>query len=166
MPVTTLFATRIYSKSLMRGRTDNLNARLLRECRQLSQEDGAGIQWSAANYPGGYTSYNSLARMHKMSPTFAALEKRIDTHVRTFARTLDFDLTGRKLSMTDCWVNVMTRQVVHGLHLHPLASLSGTYYVRTPPRLLGFEIRGSEAGSLHGPLRHARRARVGKTACG
>ena len=34
--------------------------------------------------------------------------------------------------MTDCWVNVMTRQVVHGLHLHPLASLSGTYYVRTP----------------------------------
>jgi uncharacterized protein (TIGR02466 family) len=116
----------------MRGRTDNLNARLLRECRQLSQEDGAGIQWSATNYPGGYTSYSSLARMHKMSPTFAALEKRIDAHVRTFARTLDFDLTGRKLSMTDCWVNVMTRQVVHGLHLHPLASLSGTYYVRTP----------------------------------
>ena len=132
MPVTTLFATRIYSKSLMRGRTDNLNARLLRECRQLSQEDGAGIQWSATNYPGGYTSYNSLARMHRMSPTFAALEKRIDAHVRTFARTLDFDLTGRKLAMTDCWVNVMTHQVVHGLHLHPLASLSGTYYVRTP----------------------------------
>jgi uncharacterized protein (TIGR02466 family) len=52
--------------------------------------------------------------------------------VRTFARTLDFDLTGRKLAMTDCWVNVMTHQVVHGLHLHPLASLSGTYYVRTP----------------------------------
>jgi uncharacterized protein (TIGR02466 family) len=23
--------------------------------------------------------------------------------------------------MTDCWVNVMTHQVVHGLHLHPLA---------------------------------------------
>ena len=26
----------------------------------------------------------------------------------------------------------MARQVVHGLHLHPLASISGTYYVRTP----------------------------------
>ena len=59
--------------------------------------------------------------MHQMSPTFAALEKRIDAHVRAFARTLDFDLAGRKLAMTDCWVNVMTRQVVHGLHLHPLA---------------------------------------------
>jgi uncharacterized protein (TIGR02466 family) len=132
MPATSLFATRIYTKSLSRGRTDNLNARLLRECRQLSLEDNAGIRWSATNYPGGYTSYNSMARMHRMSPTFAALEKRIAAHVRIFARTLDFDLAGRKLSMTDCWVNVMTRQVVHGLHLHPLASLSGTYYVRTP----------------------------------
>ena len=132
MPVSTLFATRVYTKSLKKGGSDPLNARLLRECRQLSVEDAAGIRWSAANYPGGYTSYNSLARMHQMSPTFAALEKRIDANVRDFARTLDFDLTGRKLVMTDCWVNVMTRQVVHGLHLHPLATLSGTYYVRTP----------------------------------
>ena len=82
MPVSTLFATRVYTKSLKRGRSDPLNARLLRECRQLAEDDGAGMQWSATNYPGGYTSYNSLARMHRMSPTFAALEKRIDTHVR------------------------------------------------------------------------------------
>jgi uncharacterized protein (TIGR02466 family) len=139
MPVTTLFATHVYTKSLKRGRADNLNARLLRECRHLSEEDAAGIKWSAANYPGGYTSYNSLARMHHRSPTFAALEKRIDRHVRDFARQLDFDLAGRKLSMTDCWVNVMTRQVVHGLHLHPLASLSGTYYVRTPKGCSGLK---------------------------
>jgi len=132
MAVNTLFATRVYSKSLKRGPSDPLNARLFRECRQLSVEDAGGIRWSMANYPGGYTSYNSLARMHQMSPTFAALEKRIDVHVRAFSRALDFDLAGRKLVMTDCWVNVMTRQVVHGLHLHPLASISGTYYVRTP----------------------------------
>ena len=132
MSVTTLFPTRIYTANLARGAAASLNSRLLRECRQLSVEDGGGRAWSATNYPGGYTSYNSLARMHRMSPTFAALEKRIDTHVRRFAQSLDFDLAGRKLSMTDCWVNVMTRQVVHGLHLHPLATLSGTYYVRTP----------------------------------
>jgi len=29
--------------------------------------------------------------------------------------------------MTDCWVNVMPKQVVHGLHLHPLSTISGTY---------------------------------------
>jgi uncharacterized protein (TIGR02466 family) len=34
--------------------------------------------------------------------------------------------------MTDCWVNIMPRGVVHGLHLHPHATISGTYYVRTP----------------------------------
>jgi uncharacterized protein (TIGR02466 family) len=132
MPVTSLFPTRIYTARISRGVTDDLNVKLLRECRQLSNEDGAGLVWSATNYPGGYTSYSSASRMHRMSPTFEALEKRIDPHVREFARSLDFDLAGRRLEMTDCWVNVMTRQVVHGLHLHPLASLSGTYYVRTP----------------------------------
>ena len=43
-----------------------------------------------------------------------------------------FDLAERELTMTDCWVNIMPRQVVHSLHLHPLATLSGTYYVKTP----------------------------------
>jgi len=132
MPLQTLFPTRIYTAKLTSGTADTLNARLLRECRQLAHDDLAGLAWSKTNYPGGYTSYNSVARLHRMSPTFAALEKRIDRHVRSFARTLDFDLAGRKLGMTDCWVNLMTQQVVHGLHLHPLASLSGTYYVRTP----------------------------------
>jgi len=132
MPVLSLFPTRIYTRKIARGASDDLNARLQRECRALAVEDAAGIAWSRANYPGGYTSYNSLARMHRMSPTFARLQKRIDADVRRFARSLDFDLAGRRLEMTDCWVNVMTRQVVHGLHLHPLATISGTYYVHTP----------------------------------
>ena len=132
MSVMNLFPTRIYAARLPARGANSLNARLLRECRQLALDDGAGRVWSKTNYPGGYTSYSSASRMHQMSPTFALLEKRIDAHVRRFARTLDFDLTGRRLVMTDCWVNVMTRQVVHGLHLHPLASVSGTYYVRTP----------------------------------
>jgi len=132
MALQTLFPTRIYLAKLTRGKADGLNPRLLRECRQLALEDGGGRSWSKTNYPGGYTSYSSASRMHQMSPTFAALEQRIDTHVRAFARSLQFDLSGRRLAMTDCWVNVMNRHVVHGLHLHPLASISGTYYVRTP----------------------------------
>lgn len=112
------------------GRT--LNARLLRECRQLEHDDEAGRRWSASNYPGGYTSYNSASRMHAMSPTFAQLQREIDRHVKSYARSLEYDLTGRELTMTDCWVNIMPRQVVHSLHLHPLATISGTYYVQTP----------------------------------
>ena len=139
MKVQSLFPTRVYSANLVRG-ADPLNARLLRECRQLALDDRAGLEWSVTNYPGGYTSYTSLSRLHRMSPTFATLEKRIDTHVRAFTRQLDFDLTGRKLVMTDCWVNVMTQQVVHGLHLHPLSAVSGTYYVRTPRGCSGLKI--------------------------
>jgi uncharacterized protein (TIGR02466 family) len=132
MALQALFPTRIYSARLEPRRANILNSRLLRECRQLALDDGAGRAWSRTNYPGGYTSYSSASRLHQMSPTFAQLEKRIDAHVRRLASALEFDLAGRKLVMTDCWVNVMTRHVVHGLHLHPLASISGTYYVRTP----------------------------------
>jgi uncharacterized protein (TIGR02466 family) len=134
-----LFPTLVYSARLGRGNWRRLNARLLRECQQLRLDDEAGRRWSAKNYPGGYTSYNSASRMHQISPTFAALERELNRHVRSFVRGLDFDLSGRTLAMTDCWVNIMPRQVVHGLHLHPLSTISGTYYVKTPKGCAGLK---------------------------
>jgi uncharacterized protein (TIGR02466 family) len=131
MGIHTLFPTFVYSAPLHTN-ARALNTKLLRECRQLALDDTSGRRWSAKNYPGGYTSYNSVSRMHQVSPTFAELERRLRRHVRAFARSLEFDLDGRELSMTDCWVNIMPRQVVHGLHLHPLSTISGTYYVQTP----------------------------------
>ncbi len=155
-----LFPTRIYTRKLPRRASDDLDARLLRECRAFAVEDAAGIAWSKTNYPGGYTSYNSLARLHRMSPTFARLEKRIDAEVRRFTRALDFDLTNRRLEMTDCWVNVMPRHVVHGLHLHPLASISGTYYVRTPRGCSGLKFEDPRLDRyMAAPPRRARARR-------
>jgi len=127
-----LFPTLVYAAALEPRGTTAFNARLLREIRQLRLDDAAGRRWSAQNYPGGYTSYGSASRMHQVSPTFAALDRKLARHIRAFSRALGLDLTGRKLSMTDCWVNVMPRGVVHGLQLHPLSTISGTYYVRTP----------------------------------
>ena len=95
-------------------------------------DDTAGQRWSKKNYPGGYTSYNSACRMHTLSPTFALLERKLDRHVKRFAASLQLDLQDRELTMTDCWVNIMPQGVVHGLHLHPLSTISGTYYVQTP----------------------------------
>ncbi len=126
------FPTLVYDARLRPGQWRTLNNQLLRECRQLREDDAAGRRWSAKSYPGGYTSYNSVSRLHRVSPTFAALERQLSRHVKTFARRLEFDLTGRSLAMTDCWVNIMSRHVVHGLHLHPLSTISGTYYVQTP----------------------------------
>ncbi len=132
MPVRSFFATQIYAASLPRSRAEALNRRLLAESLQLREDDAAGRRWSTRNYPGGFTSYASVHRMHEVSPTFARLQRYLDTHVRRFAAELDFDLGGKALAMTDCWVNVMPQGVAHSLHLHPLSVISGTYYVRVP----------------------------------
>ncbi len=135
-----LFPTLVYVSRLQAERWRAFNERLLRECRQLRLDDESGRRWSARNYPGGYTSYNSASHMQRMSPTFATLEKKLARHVAAYARALELDLEGRELAMTDCWVNIMPRQVVHGLHLHPLSTISGTYYVQTPKGCPGIKL--------------------------
>lgn len=138
-PIDALFPTLLYTAALQgRGATE-FNRRLLRECAQLRADDAVGRRWSASHYPGGYTSYGSMCQMHRFSPTFAELEQKLARHVRKFSTALAFDLAGRKLVMTDCWVNIMPRGVVHSLHLHPLATLSGTYYVSTPRGAAGLK---------------------------
>jgi uncharacterized protein (TIGR02466 family) len=139
MTTQALFPTLVHSGALRGPRWRAVNARLLRECRQLRADDAAGRRWSTHNYPGGYTSYGSAHRMHTLSPSFAALARALDAQVARFARTLEFDLAGRRLAMTDCWVNIMGRGACHGLHLHPLSTLSGTYYVATPPHSAGLK---------------------------
>jgi uncharacterized protein (TIGR02466 family) len=162
MATQALFPTLVYTARLRGRGWRALNARLLRECRQLRADDAAGRRWSARNYPGGFTSYGSANRMHRLSPTFAALARALDVHVASFVRTLAFDLTGRALVMTDCWVNIMGRGAAHGAHLHPLSTISGTYYVATPPRsaALKFEDPRLERYMAAPPrLASARRAR-------
>jgi uncharacterized protein (TIGR02466 family) len=132
MGMRALFATQVYAARLRDSGTPSLNQQLLRECLQLRHDDVAGRRWSKHSYPGGYTSYGSQCRMQIISPTFATLAQRLARHVKVFTAALDLDLANRPLSMTDCWVNIMPRGVVHGLHLHPHATISGTYYVRTP----------------------------------
>ena len=132
MGIQVLFPTLLYSARLRAAGWRALNARLLRECRQLRRDDAAGRRWSARNYPGGYTSYGSAHRMQQLSPSFAGLARRLDRHVARFTRALQMDLSERTLVMTDCWVNIMGRGAAHGLHLHPLATISGSYYVVAP----------------------------------
>ena len=132
MTLLRLFPTCVHTASLRSAGWATLNARLERECLQLREDDRAGRRWSRTGYPGGYTSYGSVSRMHEISPTFANLARRIERHVLAFARQIELDLDGRPLAMTDCWINVMPRGVTHGAHLHPLSTISGTYYVRVP----------------------------------
>lgn len=127
-----LFPTLVYRESLVDRNWRRFNQDLADECRSLAASDAAGRRWSAANYLGGYTSYGSLDRMHLVSSLFARLQRRIDGHVKAFARDLHYDLTGRTLAMTDCWANVMPAGTVHSMHIHPASFVSGTYYVVVP----------------------------------
>jgi uncharacterized protein (TIGR02466 family) len=132
MTIHRLFPTLVYAGALQKRGAKEFNSQLLKECRQLRRDDVAGRRWSAQNYPGGYTSYGSVHWLQRISPTFKALESMLDRHVAAFAAAVQWDLDGRKLSMTDCWINIMQKNAVHGLHLHPLSTLSGTYYVHVP----------------------------------
>jgi len=67
-----------------------------------------------------------------MSSTFHQLEIWLNYHVRAFATYLEFEAP-KDLTMTECWVNVMAKGASHGLHVHQSSSISGTYYVQTPP---------------------------------
>jgi len=139
VPVRALFPTLLYREPLSPTGAGRFNAELADECRSLRAFDAAGRRWSAKNYPGGYTSYASMNELHRFSSTFVALEKKLLRHVRTFARALDFDLRGRTVRMSDCWVNIMPPTAAHSLHLHPLSFVSGTYYVTTPPGCPGLK---------------------------
>lgn len=137
MPVRAFFPTLVYESALGGG---SLVRRLLDEAGRVRANDADGRAWSARHYPGGFTSYASLNRLHRHFTTFMELEKRLDRHVAAFARRLGWELGGGRLSMTDCWVNVMPKGAAHGLHLHPLSVVSGTLYLATPPGSPGLRI--------------------------
>jgi uncharacterized protein (TIGR02466 family) len=132
MAIRALFPTLIFRESLTGPDSGRFEQDLADECRSLAASDAAGRRWSARHYLGGYTSYGSLDRLHLVSSLFARLRRRIDPHVRSFVRSLHYDLSGRTLAMSDCWANVMPAATVHSLHLHPTSFVSGTYYVEVP----------------------------------
>ncbi len=133
------FSTFIYHEALSKTGFERFNTELADECRNLRDFDTAGRRWSLKNYPGGYTSYASMNQLHKFSSTFEGLERKLNQHVRRYAGQLDMDLRGRKIFITDLWVNIMPEHTAHSLHLHPLSFISGTYYVATPSGCAGLK---------------------------
>jgi uncharacterized protein (TIGR02466 family) len=131
-PLHALFPTYVYASALLVRDAHKFNRQLLKECLQLRRDDASGRRWSAKNYPGGYTSYGSVHRLQSVSPTFQSLRRNLKRHVAAFSAAVEWNLQGRELEMTDCWVNINPRHTAHGLHLHPHSTLSGTYYVQAP----------------------------------
>lgn len=126
--IETLFASRLYRAELSR----TLNADLAKTCLVIARDDRAGQRWAKAHGYKGYTSYASLDDLPTRASIFAELVTQLDKHVRAFARTLEFEMTGRKLALDSLWINVMDKGGVHAAHIHPHSVISGTYYVAVP----------------------------------
>lgn len=141
-----------------------MNRQILKEVKDLMNLDGAGRAWSEEHYRNGFTTYASANELQKISPTFAKLEKWIDARVGSFARALDFDLGGSRLRMTTCWVNVMNENTHHGLHIHPLSVISGTYYVSVPAGAPAIKFEDPRFASfMHAPPRKQSPKAVNRT---
>jgi uncharacterized protein (TIGR02466 family) len=132
MAILKTFPTYLYTGQLPTHTANNLNRELKKEIHKLSEIDQEGRNWSRNHYLGGYSSYSSMTRLHKMSPHFAELEKRLAPAVREYIANLKWDLAGKKIQMTTCWANWMGTGCHHTLHSHPLSVVSGVYYVSTP----------------------------------
>jgi uncharacterized protein (TIGR02466 family) len=141
MRIEPVFPTLIARGSLNNAST--LNQTLRKEIKSFSSRDRMGKEWSKENYRGGYTSYASLNDLHRRAPVFMEFAETMQPNVDAFGRAQGWELRGLRLEMTDCWMNIMTKNVHHSLHLHPHSVISGTYYVSTP--------RGSVALKLEDP---------------
>jgi uncharacterized protein (TIGR02466 family) len=141
MALRPLFATPIYEAALSTDRGfEDFNAELEDACRMLAQEDRAGQAWSKAHGYGGYTSYASLNDLPQRASVFADLKRKLDAHARRFAEALAFDLGAGRLKLDSLWVNILKPGAGHSGHIHPHSVISGTLYVRTPPRASALKI--------------------------
>jgi uncharacterized protein (TIGR02466 family) len=140
-----LFATQIYQEKLnsQSFQLRSVIKDIRQESFQIQRIDALGIKWSKLNYPNGYTSYSSHDQLHKMSSTFTGLELQIQTHIQKYLKKLGYQTSVKTLKMTDCWVNIMTKNAVHTPHIHPHSVISGTVYIATP--------KGSSGIKFHDP---------------
>lgn len=130
--IKTLFPSFVYYAPLKKESLTKLNREIKLESHKIAEIDEEGLKWSKKNYKGGFTSYGSMAELHRFSTTFEILEKEINKHVRKYVKHLEMDIDPRELKMSTCWVNIMPTDVIHTNHIHPLSVISGTYYVQTP----------------------------------
>ena len=146
-PIQTFFSTQIYSTSFSASyltprsgpRSARFIAQLAREARLFRESDTEGKKWSRKNYPSGYTSYSSIADLAFRSRSFEKLKGWIDGHVARYAEKLQMDLGKGRLQMTSFWINIMGEHCTHASHLHPLSSVSGTFYLQVPRNSAGIK---------------------------
>lgn len=146
--IDSLFVTSLYREELTASSDRRLLKELEHACRVIADDDVAGQNWSLANKYPGYTSYASLTDLPDRDPSFAALIEILDTHVAAFAKAVDFDLGGKKLTLSSIWINILEPGGFHGSHLHPHSVVSGTLYLSFPKGASAIKFEDPRLGQM------------------
>ena len=163
-PIELLFPTQIYQSRPAGAKAQRLRDDLERACLAIADGDKAGQAWCSEHAYAGYTSYGSLDDLVWRDPVIADLAAMLDTHVATFARSLDFDLGARKLALDSLWVNILAPGGMHAGHIHPGSVISGTYYVALPDGAAGLKFEDPRLQQMMAsPPRRARSAQHNKS---
>lgn len=155
MPVEQLFPTQIYRARLAAGRSSGLLRDLETACRSVSRDDEAGQSWCRQHAYQGYTSYASLDDLPSRIPAFKDLVTTLQPHVKSFARSLHFDLGRRQLVCNSIWINILKPGGVHTSHIHPHSIISGTCYITVPKGAGALKLEDPRLGlMMAAPARH------------
>ncbi len=125
-----LFQSHIWHGSL---NNKKLIQEALKDSYKMRESDKLGLRWSQENYPKGYTSYSSWDQIHYMNSTFKNVADKIQVLAQAFAKKLGFNVGPKHpLELTQFWINIQNQGGFHSGHIHPLSTLSGTIYLKTP----------------------------------
>jgi uncharacterized protein (TIGR02466 family) len=127
-----LFVTQLYRDNIISSDETSFLNELDMSCRTIAEDDTAGQRWCRKNNFPGYTSYASLNDLPWRFPIFKQLQKKLDRHVASFAKALDYDLGRKKLNLDSLWINILPEGGVHTSHIHTHSVVSGTVYVAVP----------------------------------
>jgi uncharacterized protein (TIGR02466 family) len=140
-----LFPTWIAHSAIQKP-SSRLHKDLTSEALLISKKDSAGVDWSKANYRGGFTSYGSMDQLHRFSSTFESLEKKIRPQVKSLVAKSGMKVSIKDLKMTRMWVNIMGPDCSHAFHIHPLSVISGSYYLSLPKGAPGIKFEDPRMG--------------------
>lgn len=144
------FSTLFYENQLPLPLSRTLLPQLLKESYIFCELDTVGLEWSDENYPSGYTSYSSSLDLPNQSPYFADLKKWLDREVKKFAKKLEIDFEQGHLELSSLWINIMGPNCQHPSHLHPLSTISGTFYLKFPKKSGIFRIEDPRLSQFMG----------------
>ena len=109
---------------------DGEREKLIAFVHKLSQEDTEGKEYSAREYPNGYTSYFSRSDLYKLSE-LTGLVAFLYQSAQNFAYQHHWDTQNYEPVINALFTNINSKFSFHPEHLHPYSHISGVFYIKS-----------------------------------